>query len=104
GEPAVLPIHLHNHKRFFPSIAVAAELRGDLNGKPAVLRAFFPLVHAGAAGVQHFTWTPPGRGWYQLKDVRFLSRYPFGLLLKSWTAAVETDEKENFYDPENGFF
>lgn len=98
GEPLLYPISVHNSKSWFPSLGVRVDVRGELNGKPVQATAFCAAIAASAHRDVLPVFHPQARGQLIVTDVTFSTRFPFGLLFKSWTRRVPA-LSETFISP-----
>lgn len=104
GELCVLPIHLTNKKKWFPSVGVRIEIQGNLNNQDTIFHVFVPFIPACGSHVVHASFIPTKRGWFEIKNVKALTRFPFGLLKKWWTLIRNESEHQSYGDFSQGFF
>lgn len=93
GQPVVIRIGLTNEKRWAPSFSLAVyDLVGPPAGRPPSPqrgrpaeepRTYFLKMSPGETGWGRYTCTFPRRGRVRFGGYRLVTRYPFGLFVKS---------------------
>ncbi|MCB4756167.1 MAG: DUF58 domain-containing protein [Elusimicrobia bacterium] len=84
GELCSVALNLTNQKRHFPSISITVQLEGTLQGRPVQLQTFVMSLSPNESTTNRFLFIPPQRGYFKVTAVKVMTRFPFGLLNKSW--------------------
>jgi uncharacterized protein (DUF58 family) len=85
GEPLYIPLLLTNTKRRFPSLSIRVEVEANLDGASISGQAHCPSIERKATASALVVVHPARRGVLRLQKIKLSTRFPFGLLRKSWT-------------------
>lgn len=92
GEPALIPVTVHNASKHLP--AYALEVLLDLQGPDRMLRAAAPYLLRMAprgASAMFARFTPSRRGSYHIVQMAAQTAYPFGFFEKSRRLRIAAD-------------
>ena len=84
GESLYFPVRLRNSKKWFPSLSVQVQVEGRLQGQPLNGQAFCPSIGKNGEASTLLLLHPRTRGSFEVQAVKISTRFPFGLLNKSW--------------------
>jgi len=82
GEPCRIEIHLNNRKRW--STSYSLRVVDSLVMKEPLGSVYFLSIRSHAVAHASYRTRFPSRGIYRLGEVKIISRFPFGLVERSW--------------------